>query len=265
MASACSYVGEAGAELPYAPGVFYASDAFEGLEIIDALIDGARRPPFVERVKREALAARETAGSARGGAGIGRGRRASTRRFRRAGDDAPFWGPRVLDRVAVEDVAKYLDHNALYRGRWGGVAHGDEYERLVREEFAPRLERLLREARGSAGVSIPARSTATIRRASRAMLCWCSIHPTRHGCWSDSRFPRQPDGERLCLADYFATESGEPRGRLPGGDDGRSRLAGDGAHAGGGRVLRGVLPTWAERADGRGDGRLRQRARLRMS
>ncbi|HEX5441391.1 MAG TPA: vitamin B12 dependent-methionine synthase activation domain-containing protein, partial [Ktedonobacterales bacterium] len=23
-------------------------------------------------------------------------------------------------------------------------------------------------------------------------------------------FPRQPDGQRLCLADYFATESGEP-------------------------------------------------------
>ena len=43
---------------------------------------------------------------------------------------APFWGPRVLDRVAVEDVAAYLDRNALFRGRWGGVAHGEEFTRL---------------------------------------------------------------------------------------------------------------------------------------
>src|SRR5205823_8066314 len=42
--------------LPYAPGVFYARDAFEGLEIIDRLTNTPEeRAKFVEQIKSEGL------------------------------------------------------------------------------------------------------------------------------------------------------------------------------------------------------------------
>ena len=51
-------------------------------------------------------------------------------------------------------------------------------------------------------------------------------------------FPRQPDGERLCLADYFASEDRSPAVvGLPGRHDGRARLEETERVAGGGRLL----------------------------
>ncbi|HEX8983077.1 MAG TPA: homocysteine S-methyltransferase family protein, partial [Ktedonobacterales bacterium] len=124
----------------YAPGVFYARDAFEGLSLMDQLTDDEKRATLVEATRGEALAAREKQAQ-RQAAAAARGPRVADRREIPPAPDVqpPFWGARVLDRVAVEDVAACLDFNALYRGRWGGVAHGEEYDRLVREQFQPRL------------------------------------------------------------------------------------------------------------------------------
>ncbi|MGH2484585.1 MAG: homocysteine S-methyltransferase family protein, partial [Ktedonobacterales bacterium] len=141
------FVGENGKSEPYGPGVFYARDAFEGLELMDQLSEPEKRAALLERVVEEGYTAREA-----------EARRASARVSAPAAPQRsdvkpvpaptpPFWGPRVLDRVAIEDVAACLDMNALYRGRWGGVAHGEEFNRLVREEFEPRLATMLREAR----------------------------------------------------------------------------------------------------------------------
>src|SRR5205807_1280660 len=59
----------------------------------------------------------------------------------------PFWGPRVLERIGIEDVAPCMDLNTLFRLHWGGKAHGPEFTRLVEMEFRPRLKRMLVEAR----------------------------------------------------------------------------------------------------------------------
>ena len=51
--------------LPYEPGVFYARDAFEGLEIIDKLTNTSEeRHAFVQRIQQEALRERLKKGSA---------------------------------------------------------------------------------------------------------------------------------------------------------------------------------------------------------
>jgi 5-methyltetrahydrofolate--homocysteine methyltransferase len=204
------FVGENGHTEAFGPGVFYAKDAFEGLEIMDALMDGERRPAFVEQVKREALAAREAeakreAARASGSVAVAEKPKIGPQPVL----TPPFWGVRMLDRVAVEDVAKYLDLNALYRGRWGGVAHGAEYERLVREEFAPRLERMLREARLQRWLHpaavygyFPCRAEGDELRI---------LDPSDETRVLETfAFPRQSDGERLSLADYFAGAEGKP-------------------------------------------------------
>jgi 5-methyltetrahydrofolate--homocysteine methyltransferase len=204
------YVGEDGQAAPFGPGVFYARDAFEGLELMDQLMDGVKRPALVERIKREAAEAREqetrraAAQSATPAATRARSRVAPAPTV-----TPPFWGPRVLDRIAVEDVAHYLDLNALYRGRWGGVAHGAEYERLVAEEFAPRLERMLREARQRRWLQPRAvYGYFPVRAEGDDLLV---LDPDGSARMLERfTFPRQPDGARLCLADYFATADGSP-------------------------------------------------------
>jgi 5-methyltetrahydrofolate--homocysteine methyltransferase len=207
-----AFVGEEGQEYPYESGVFYARDAFEGLEIMDQLTDAERRGALVEKAKHEVVAARE-AESRRVASKLGpAGQALASARQRLAPAPLlvpPFYGPRVLDRVAVEDVAAYLDLNALYRGRWGGVAHGDEYQRLVREEFEPRLQRMLRKARQRRWLRpravygyFPCRSEGD------SLLIFDPANQTHVIERFD--FPRQAEDPGLCLADYFVTESGQP-------------------------------------------------------
>ena len=195
---------------PYEPGVFYARDAFEGLELMDQLTDPVRRAALVEKVQTEALAAREKQAQ-REAAAKERGPRAAVASNIPPAPDVtpPFWGPRLLDRVAVEDVAEYLDLNALYRGRWGGVAHGAEYERLTREEFAPRLERMLREARQKRWLTPRAVYGYYPCRVEGDDLV--ILDPDDRAREIERfPFPRQPDGERLCLADYFRPAGDKP-------------------------------------------------------
>jgi 5-methyltetrahydrofolate--homocysteine methyltransferase len=195
---------EESARQPYAPGVFYARDAFEGLDLMDQIVDPGRYSPLVERIVHEAEVGevRATALQQRRqeqAPTIGK----PTNRAAVSVPNPPFWGSRVLDRVAPEDVAFYLDRNALFRGRWGGKSHGEDYERLVRDDFEPRLADLLRRARTE--------RTLDPRAIYGYYPCWSEgdsvivLDPADHTHEvARFTFPRQSQGERLCLADYFA-------------------------------------------------------------
>jgi 5-methyltetrahydrofolate--homocysteine methyltransferase len=203
------FVGAEGHEAPYDPGVFYARDAFEGLELMDQLTQPEKRATLIERVQKEAYSAREK--QAQRAAKVAEPVAVAARSNIPPAPvvTPPFWGPRALDRVAVEDVAAYLDRNALFRGRWGGVAHGAEYEKLVREQFEPRLDRMLREARLRQQLHPKAiYGYFPVRIEGDDMLV---LDPeSREREIERFPFPRQPDGERLSLADYFATADGSP-------------------------------------------------------
>ncbi len=200
------YGGDDTATETYAPGVFYARDAFEGLDLMDQITDEPRREALVAKVRSEALKARERQAE-RERKAQERGPRVAERPEIPLAPDVqpPFWGPRVMDRVAVEDVAACLDMNALFRGRWGGVAHGAEYERLVREEFQPRLELMLRQARQRGWLRPRAVYGYFPARVEGDDLL--ILDPERRTEVIERfSFPRQPDGELLCLTDYFATD-----------------------------------------------------------
>ncbi len=76
---------------PYAGGVFYAKDAFEGLEMVEALVDPARRDALRHEVLQKAMADRNRPARADGGAAAraplrrGLARRAHPRRRRSGG------------------------------------------------------------------------------------------------------------------------------------------------------------------------------------
>ncbi len=202
----------------YEPGVFYARDAFEGLEIMDKLtnpIEG--RELFVQHIQQEALKERlQKAGSN----GDDAAKKPAEDRTPSASikpalslPTPPFWGPRVLERIGIEDIAECMDLTTLYRLHWGGKSHGDEFKRLVNDDFQPRLERMLREARQQRYLQphvvygyFPCQSSGN-----ELIVYDPQVFQHQQGTEPVLRevarfaFPRQRERERLCLADYFAS------------------------------------------------------------
>ena len=207
------FVGDEEQKAPYESGVFYCKDAFEGLEIMDKLSNPEKREPFVAQILREAVDAAETAQRAADDKAQAAASKSAAPavitidRSRFALETLPtppFWGPRVLERIGLEEVADCMDMNTLYRLHWGGKAHGEEFTRLVREDFEPRLERMLREARQRRYMEPKAVYGYYPCQSNGDELI---LYDPQEQDKEIERFqmPRQPDQEQLCLADYFAS------------------------------------------------------------
>ena len=206
------------APVAYEPGVFYARDAFEGLDIIDKLTGEAdRRARFVTQIQTEALNERlkKAPKETQNGAVTSDENPSASIRRDVAIPEPPFWGPRLLERIGIEDVAACMDMNTLYRLHWGGKAHGSEFTRLVEQEFRPRLERMLIEARQQRYLQpkviygyFPCQSSGNELIVYDPRAYTADRNERRE--ITRFRFPRQGQRERLCLADYFASlESGQ--------------------------------------------------------
>jgi 5-methyltetrahydrofolate--homocysteine methyltransferase len=126
-------------ERVFEPGVYYAKDAFEGLDIVDRLTSDARtREDFRTRVLDEARAARERQRVVE--TIVSDGRTARPDLAYGAPPQPPFWGPRVVDGIDVRTLWPHFDLKSLYRLSWGGAnAKGEAWDALVRDEFSPRL------------------------------------------------------------------------------------------------------------------------------
>ncbi len=188
---------------PYEPGVFYAKDAFEGLALMDRLVDPLQREDLVRTTV-------ETARSA-----LGRtGRAAFSVPAEATATDGstvrpveppapPFWGVREMADVALADVWPCLDLKTLFRLHWGGKGVKDEaWERLREEEFLPRLRAMQAEAEREGWLRprvrcgyFPANSDGN------DLVVFAPDESERE--LARFAFPRQPRRDRLCLADYF--------------------------------------------------------------
>ncbi|MGP3974615.1 methionine synthase [Streptomyces sp. 8N114] len=194
----------------YEGEVRYAKDAFEGLSLMDALMDvkrgvpGAKLPELKQRrVPKRDLDIPEPEvndGSVRSDVAVDN-----------PVPEPPFWGTRVVKGLQQQDYASWLDEGALFKGQWGlkeaRKGDGPSYEELVETEGRPRLrgwlERLqtenLLEASAVYGY-FPCYSKGD----DLILLDEQGNERTRF------TFPRQRRGRRLCLADFFRPEdSGE--------------------------------------------------------
>ncbi|MDQ2857876.1 MAG: homocysteine S-methyltransferase family protein, partial [Candidatus Eremiobacteraeota bacterium] len=126
----------------FEPGVYYAKDAFEGLEIMDFLTsDAARRDGFTLKIREDAERSRKAASTAPVRVSAN-GRTAREHLTRVAPPRAPFFGARTIEHVEPKELWPFFDLRSLYRLSWGGAsAKGEMWERLVRDEFDPRLKR----------------------------------------------------------------------------------------------------------------------------
>ncbi|HTX08579.1 MAG TPA: vitamin B12 dependent-methionine synthase activation domain-containing protein, partial [Solirubrobacteraceae bacterium] len=185
----------------YEPGVFYCRDAFEGLSKMDQLVDGEAREALVAKTRDAAKQLRErpedkdddappvTDASVR-----------SPVPTDNPIPEPPYWGVREVD-VDMDAVYHHLDTHVLFKLHWGGRGvKGEEWKRLVGEDFKPRLERMWREQtylhpRALLGY-FPCNSDGN------ELIVW---DPEAPGEKELHRlvFPRQPRHDRICLADFY--------------------------------------------------------------
>jgi 5-methyltetrahydrofolate--homocysteine methyltransferase len=191
----------------YEPGVFYCRDVFEGLATLDALVDPARRAALVDR-NRDEVRAELSASSAVEPPARDRAAAPGPRRDARV-PRPPYWGTRK--RAAdLRDVWHGLDRNTLFRYHWGGYrASAETFQRLVRDVFEPQLGALTSEALEAGWLQAAIVSGYFACNADGDDLV-IYAHPHAPDELTRLRFPRQADGERLCLADYFrSADSGQ--------------------------------------------------------
>jgi 5-methyltetrahydrofolate--homocysteine methyltransferase len=222
------FVGE-DADERYGPGVYYCRDAFEGLDTMEVLTDNAQRDAYIEKKHQEARLAREREQNATAEAQvtIPDVARSNVRQDIPI-PTPPFWGYRVLGQrhIPLDEVFECLDLKSLFRLSWGAhKLHGADYQRVVEAELMPRLQRMQAEMRGRQILTpkviygyFPCQSegndllvydpdTANTSNGSQSKI---QNPKSKIGPKIRFTFPRQPDRERLCLADYYASvESGK--------------------------------------------------------
>ncbi len=183
----------------YEPGVFYCKDAFEGLAVMDQLIDSDAHEALLGKLRAGAIAFREKGDAAPEELDLSDDSVRSAARTDVPVPTPPFWGVREIE-VDLDEVYRHLDTHVLFKLHWGGKGvKGEAWQTLLRDDFRPRLERMWREQdylhpRALLGF-FPCYSLGNdiivLDPEDR------TTELTRFVC------PRQPKGDRLCLADFF--------------------------------------------------------------
>jgi 5-methyltetrahydrofolate--homocysteine methyltransferase len=201
---------------PYMPGVFYCKDAFEGLAVMDKLIVPQEREDFLQQTLDEAY---EELGKPKRPSRANRGG-APMKTVKPAADipTPPFWGAKLVEYMPLEIVLRYLHKPELYRLSWGAKnTHGAEWEKLE-AEFGERLDRMTREViRDKSLLPQAAYGYFPANSEGDDLVIWDSEAFNNANGKSPEKievarfsFPRQTNGEFLCISDYYAPiESGQ--------------------------------------------------------
>ncbi|MGA2101712.1 MAG: vitamin B12 dependent-methionine synthase activation domain-containing protein, partial [Candidatus Sulfotelmatobacter sp.] len=193
----------------YANAVFYADDAFAGLHIMEDLAteDGARESRLQEgRTVKEyakASAVDEETGP------VFAERSAVV-------TDAPnipvppFWGVRVRKDYDLREVFRYINETALFKNQWQlKTASQSDYLRLVEEKFRPILKKLEDEVLES-GLFAPAvvYGYFPAQADGNDVIVYEPADAEKAGAeLLRFTFPRQREGRRLAISDFFAPKS----------------------------------------------------------
>ncbi len=191
---------------PYPGGVFYARDAFEGLDLVEQLVVPEKREALRRATLAKAIAHKDQPETVVAPAAPGV--RSPIVPVARP-PAPPFWGTRLVPagEIRLQDVWPHLDLIELFKLQWGVRGAKAEYERLVREEFGPKLEALKGEILANGWLTpkvvygyFPCHAEGN------DLVVLDPVH--RKEPLARMRFPRQPDERNLCLADYFRPEHG---------------------------------------------------------
>src|SRR4051794_3861436 len=113
----------------YDPGVFYCKDAFEGLAVMDKIVEPDAREQLIAKLRTDADAFREKGDEVEVLDTTG------TERSAAATDvevpEPPFWGVREIP-VDLDEVYPHLDTHVLFKLHWGGKGvKGEAWRQLL--------------------------------------------------------------------------------------------------------------------------------------
>ncbi len=199
----------------YENAVFYADDAFAGLHIMEDLAteNGARETRLTEgrTVKEYAKAAavdEET--------GPVFAEKSPVVKDAPNIPVPPFWGVRVRKDYDLREIFRYINETALFKNQWQlKTASQSDYVRLVEEKFRPILAKLEDEVVESGLFEpavvygyFPAQADGNDVIVYSAPSPGSQV-PSEAGAVELLRFtfPRQREGRRLAISDFFAAKS----------------------------------------------------------
>ena len=199
------YPGGKDSEEIYEPGVFYCKDAFEGLAVMDRIVEPERHAELVQKVREDAAKFR-TEGEEPEELDTSDDSVRSAALTDNPVPEPPFWGVREIE-VDRDELYSHLDTHVLFKLHWGGRGvKGEEWKKLLADDFRPRLERMWADS----DYLHP-----------RALLgyfpCYSEgneivvLDPEDRETELERLYaPRQPKGDRLSLADFYRhKDSGE--------------------------------------------------------
>ncbi len=188
----------------YSGSVYYASDAFDGLQLMEE-ISGHATPKLTSRVQSghkyktafEILQEKLEAGSEYIPSNLPPAPRIPK---------PPFWGRRVIQGNELELglISRYVNKNALFRGQWGfkrGEMERAEYEAYLERLAEPMFEDLLLQAMGEGWLE-PALAYGYWPVASDKNDL-IVFDPETGAERFRFNFPRQMQNRHLCISDFF--------------------------------------------------------------
>ncbi|MDQ6932373.1 MAG: dihydropteroate synthase, partial [Candidatus Eremiobacteraeota bacterium] len=185
----------------FEPGLFYAKDAFEGLDVMDQLTSAPNaRERLVSRTRDEAYALRDAPKKT---AAVSNGKTSAVKGDLAAIPPLPFLGPRIVRDIDLRELWQCFDLRSLYRLSWGGAnTKGAQWEALLRDEFEPRLRRFEQAAEHDG--TLQPKIVYGFFRASgidNDVIVYDPLETNKE--IARFSFARQPGGDHLCLADYL--------------------------------------------------------------
>jgi 5-methyltetrahydrofolate--homocysteine methyltransferase len=216
----------------YSEAVFYAGDAFDGLHVMDDLTQSEEKR---EARLAEGRVAKEFAKAAAAAAADVSTERSAAVQAAPDIPRPPFWGARVARYIDLRKVFRYINETALFKNQWQlKTASQEDYLRVVKEKYRAILrgfeEEIIRErwfepkvvwgywpaqsegndvivyevekvdgrrstVNGQEDViqTVPVLEGVDVRQKSRELVRFT--------------FPRQKEGRRLCISDFFAPKS----------------------------------------------------------
>jgi len=191
----------------YSNSVFYADDAFAGLHIMDDLTsENGQRQQRLEEGKRVKEFARAAAVA-------GEQEATSTERSPVVQPAPnipvpPFYGVRVRKDFDVNELFAYINLTALFKNQWQlKTASQEDYARLVEQKYKPVLQELQKEVADS-GLLDPKVVYGYFACQSEGNDVVLYDSPESKREIQRFTFPRQREGRKLSIADFFLPKAG---------------------------------------------------------
>jgi 5-methyltetrahydrofolate--homocysteine methyltransferase len=189
----------------YKGRVFYGKDAFEGLHLLDRLLEikksGVDDPTFGTELSGRKLPPRRSEQMAEidpAGLPI----RSPEVSLDNELFEPPFLGTRVAKGIPLDDIASCLNETALFRNQWGYRPESGEADADFKERIRPELRGRLDEAKAE-GLLVPQVVWGYFPVNAEGNDLVIYTDDTRTSEQMRFGFPRQHKEPYLCIADFF--------------------------------------------------------------